>query len=268
MPPEFDFADEKDFTLRYVMPVLQSTGFSVVYYHGNSEFGRDIILAEVDRLGHLNYHGVQVKFEPTIGLADVDDLISDCHQAFANPFLHPQTGASERIGVFYVVNAGSISEQARQHFFNSVLPKFGANAGLLQGQDLLLIARGISSIRLRDMRARLNGFRREIRHNQKAVEALGKDFYTDYRLRHSVSEAYLAEPLGPELDDDFVEYYWTCCTVCNRMVDVIIAPLMAQSLRESAKAILSTSFARTLEYGAKLEEQIQRLLARLGEPSL
>src|SRR5438477_12444055 len=116
-PPEFQYSNEDDFTQRFCVPLLQRLGFSlVVNYHGSSEFGKDLIFAEVDRFGHVRYHGLQAKYQPSISLNEVEELISDCLQAFANPFTHPQTGTVERISTFYVINGGSLGIEALAHY--------------------------------------------------------------------------------------------------------------------------------------------------------
>jgi hypothetical protein len=118
-PAEFRYANEDDFIQRFLIPLITRMGFYVVNYHGVSEFGKDLIFAEIDRFGHVRYHGLQAKYESSFSLKDSESLIDDCRQAFANPFKHPQTGATERISTFYAVNGGSVSDQATTHFFNS-----------------------------------------------------------------------------------------------------------------------------------------------------
>src|SRR5947208_1568790 len=106
-PLEFKYTNEEDFIQRFLIPLLQRLGFSlVVNYHGHSEFGKDLIFGEIDRFGHVRYHGLQAKYEQSISLNEVETLIKDARQAFANPFTHPQTGSVERISSFYAINGG------------------------------------------------------------------------------------------------------------------------------------------------------------------
>ena len=89
IPPEFNYVNEDEFTQRFLIPLLQRLGFSlVVNYHGHAEFGKDLIFAEIDRFGHVRYHGLQAKYKPSISLNEVEGLITDCRQAFSNPFTH------------------------------------------------------------------------------------------------------------------------------------------------------------------------------------
>ena len=61
IPPEFrNFNDEADFTARWIIPLLHRLGFSVVVnYHGQREFGRDVVFGEIDRFGHVVYYAMQ-----------------------------------------------------------------------------------------------------------------------------------------------------------------------------------------------------------------
>jgi len=78
----------------------------VDYYHGTREFGKDLVIGDFDKLGHVTYHGVQVKYGGSTGLSASDDLIRDCRHAFANPFKHPKTGQEHQISTFVGINAG------------------------------------------------------------------------------------------------------------------------------------------------------------------
>ncbi len=117
-PSGFAFSSEDHFIETFVIPLLNRLGYSLVLnYHGSTEFGKDLIIGEFDRFSHVRYHGIQVKYVPSISLSAADDLIRDCHQAFKNPFRHPQTGHEQRISTFYAINGGSISDQSKTHFF-------------------------------------------------------------------------------------------------------------------------------------------------------
>ena len=85
IPAEFAFANEDAFVQNFLIPLLRRLGFSlVVNYHGRTEFGKDLVFAEVDRFGHVRYHGLQAKYEARISLNGIEDLIRDCKQAFEN----------------------------------------------------------------------------------------------------------------------------------------------------------------------------------------
>lgn len=103
------YANEDDFVQRFLLPLLSRLGLGVaINYHGKREAGMDIIIGEVDRFGHVRYHGLQAKFQGRIGKSDSHGLVQDASEAFAAEFRQPQTGATHRISTFYAVNAGTI----------------------------------------------------------------------------------------------------------------------------------------------------------------
>src|SRR3990172_6897630 len=125
--PEFRlFGDEREFVAELLIPLLGRLGFgTVVNYHGQTESGMHLIVAEIDRFAHVRYHGIQAKYVPSIGKTAVHGLIQDATEAFAAPFNHPQTGAVHRISTFYAINAGSISEEARRLYFARLQAQHG-----------------------------------------------------------------------------------------------------------------------------------------------
>ena len=66
------FANEADFLARFIIPLLYRLGFSVVVnYHGQREFGRDLVLGEIDRFGHVLYYGLQAKYVDSLSQAPI-----------------------------------------------------------------------------------------------------------------------------------------------------------------------------------------------------
>ena len=203
MPPEFNYINEDDFIQKLLIPLLNRMGYSVVY-HGTREFGRDLIFAEIDRFGHVRYHGLQAKYEPSIGLAAVQTLIDDCRQAFVNPFRHPQTGAEERISTFYAVNGGNISEEASTHFFRSLIHQYGANAKMLNGKALIALDRTAGFSRTESAREILSGLLYEIQYNRRKMAISLETFraFAEKRertlparcLRNTAINGYLIRP--------------------------------------------------------------------------
>jgi len=205
IPVEFNYANEDAFVQTFLIPLLQKLGFSlVVNYHGKTEFGKDLVFAEVDRFGHVRYHGLQAKYKPSISLNRIEDLIRDCKQAFENPFTHPQTGTTEKISSFYAVTGGSIGPEAVQHYFNSLLKLYAANARLFQAKDLLTLDRWASASHRDKVTDLLAGLLVELDYNERHVFPslidslrqllMGKGTFTLWRFRAEAASSYLRQP--------------------------------------------------------------------------
>lgn len=177
IPNELTFSNEDELSQQFLIPLLRCLGFSVVAnYHGHAEFGKDLVFAEIDRFGHVRYHAVQSKYLPSISLNAIEDLVLDCKQAFNNPFMHPQTGAVERISTFYAVNAGSIGPEATQHFFQSLVGFYGGNVRLLQAKDLLVLDQWATAQRHEQIIHRLTGLFLELRFNRRQIQAITNNY--------------------------------------------------------------------------------------------
>ena len=117
----------------FVMPLLIQLGFGIVVnYHGQREFGRDVIFGDIDRFGHVVYlwNADQVRGKHfTQRFAFVN---TECRKA------HTIHSSILKLGVkfiscFYVANAGDISEPARDNFFSIVARRGIRDARLLDG---------------------------------------------------------------------------------------------------------------------------------------
>jgi hypothetical protein len=68
-PKEFTFSNEADFIKTFLQPLLQRLGFlSVIPYHGTREYGKDLVVGEIDQFNEPRYHGIQAKYFPSISL--------------------------------------------------------------------------------------------------------------------------------------------------------------------------------------------------------
>jgi hypothetical protein len=271
-PAEFRYVNEDDFIQRFLIPLLQRLGFSlVVNYHGSSELGKDLIFAEVDRFGHVRYHGLQAKYEPSISLNQVESLISDCRQAFANPFTHPQTGTVERISSFYAVNGGSLGSEAVTHYFNSLRPSFGGNVQMLQGKDLLSLDRWASVNQVNSVGNRVAGLLLEIRYNRDMLfhisDALRQNVNRPLeRFRIDASAAYLCCPALPNaLNVDAVNSYWHLCAACNKTLDFSGSfGVGNQNQNELTQIILEKLCPNIDQLGIQIEVALRKALQTLG----
>lgn len=225
---ELDYANEDDFNQRYVIPLLHKLGYSVVAnFHGSAEFGKDLIFAEIDRFGHVCFNAIQTKYVP-IGRDAMEGLVLDCKQAFVNEFTHPQTGSKERISRFYVVNGGSISDQAIDHFFSSITPIYGANARVLQGRDLLVLERWAAPKPNNSIVEKLTGVVLEVRFNQRQlhdmhkqmeqqVEANSKIYIPTSVKLHAVNTFLASPPIVDPIVIDALEKYWIAISLVNEL---------------------------------------------------
>jgi len=242
-PPAFKFDSEDHFIETFVVPLLNRLGYSLVLnYHGTSEFGKDLIIGGFDRFSHVRYDAIQVKYKPSIGLSDADDLIRDCHQAFKNPFRHPQTGQDHRISTFYAINGGSISDQSRTHFFASVQANYGDNARLLDGKALIQLDRSATVIGVEPVRSILSGILLELQFNAQVVGHVCEGLehmldadgpYPMQRLSSEATSSFLQRPNTSLIQHiGLLQQYWQSVTMFNRIVDSIGTSLSAGDYRK------------------------------------
>ena len=249
---------EDTFVQKFLIPLLSRLGFSIVVnYHGRREFGRDIIFGEIDRFGHVRYHGLQAKFEGSISLGAISSeggLVDDCKQAFTSKFVHPHTGASARISSFYAVNAGSFSDEAKDYFFTDLCSIYADNVRLIDGRGLLALDRLAAITLAEDRREVLAGLVCEIEHNLTVLTyikpelksiALGDGnnvHYPPHRMRLNALCSYLVRPiLGTSIPLDSLQRIWLMGTTVNSLLDGPTAsPLQTiVSIKIPAQEVLS-----------------------------
>jgi hypothetical protein len=272
------FGKEEGFIDQFIIPLLHRLGFSVVInYHGSREFGKDIVFGQIDHFGHVVYHGLQAKYEPSISLAAVESLIQDAKQAFHNPFEHPQTGVRERISTFYVFNAGSVSDQAREHFFNSLSNPFGGNIRLIDGQALVYLDRWAALAHGQDITERLSGMLFEVRNNiiiARHVEEQLKAFvdkdepYPMQRLITTAVSGYLERPIIQQktLSIGAVQTYARQCQIFNAVIDSIDVPLKVENYKKTRAGSAIGLVPKIVAMGNGIEKAIVYLLGELGRP--
>jgi hypothetical protein len=274
-PAEFSYANEDDFIQRFLIPLLNRLGFfTVVNYHGVQEYGRDLIFAEIDRFGHIRYHGLQAKYESSIGKSDSHGLVQDCLESFANPFKHPQTGASERISTFYAVNGGDISEPASTHFFNS-LTQFGGNVRLVDGKSLVALDRQIAFSRHESIRELLTGLLLEVRFNRQCIQPVLQLLNSDlespgrsipvYRFRGQAATNFVVHPvLSTEIEVDLVLKYSDFVDQYREMANYISSPLLNQDTIKKCVGFLISVVGALNKVGDHIERQVTAVLEKLG----
>jgi len=265
--PQFKYENENAFIQQFIIPMLHRLGFSMtVNYHGSREFGRDLIFAEFDRFGHIRYHALQAKYVPSISVNDSTGLIDDCILAFTNPFQHPQTGAREFVSTFYAVNGGSFAEGAVTTFFNAIVPRYGSNARLIEGKDLVSLDRWASINAGRSIGAVLTGMLLEIRSNAQVAHEvyLGMKSYVDQktpmpaaRLRNIAAANYLQQPLLPlVIPTELVECYWRTAQMFNYICDSLDIVVYSGDWKKERVSGLETVAPQVLSFGAELTKYV------------
>lgn len=274
-PADFNYRTEEEFTQNLVIPLLNRLGFSVVLnYHGTMEFGKDLIIGEFDRFAHVRYYGIQVKYIGSIGLSDSHELIRDCEQAFTNTFSHPHTGEQPMISTFYVINGGSISDQAKQNFFSAIRPKYGDNARLIDGKALLQLDRSIASVSLQQTKSILTGLLLEIQFNNMTIpqicESLNrmikeKGPYPVQRGRSQAVSSFLQQPQAYLSNSiTLLQQYWQFITMFNNIVDSVDTPISAddyKSIRVDGAIMVRDSI---ITVGTKIIAEIATKINKLG----
>lgn len=268
------YSSEDDFTQRFLIPLLQRLAYSVVMnYHGKREFGKDLIFAESDKFGHVCYYGLQAKFVDSISLNGIESLIKDCVQAFVNPLQNPQTGECKRIGRFYAINAGNISDQAREHFFNSLLPSYGDNVRLIDGQAILSIDRCSAVRRAEDVGVRLSTLLSEIGRNNiifdplviESIRQAGSGVIATLdRVNVDAASRYFIHPIFSERLFHLLSGYLDTAIEFNRKHDALM--IIGSNAENSAKLLNEVSVhAKVLQgVGKELEKIIREILHELG----
>lgn len=267
-PPGFTYGSEDDFVQRLIIPLVQRLGFSLIadYHRTHGEFGKDLVFAEIDRFSHIRYSGLQAKYEPSIGLAAVETLIQDARQAFANPFKHPHTHTEERIQTFYVVNGGSISDDARTHFFASVGVPTAACCRMLDGKSLLSLDRWATLSRTDAIVATVVGLLAEVAYNasvgKKITEFLSASTTEQIgplppdRFRVDASSAYLTRPVLPSRTlSKNVMQYWHCALAVNRFVDAM--HIASNTNRRTLLGLTQTAFTSVESTAPLIEVELR-----------
>lgn len=246
------FQNEADFTSRFLVPLLRRLGYSVVAeYHGQREFGKDLVFGEIDRFGEVAYHGLQAKYQDSISQSDSEKLIDDYRQAFRNPFRHPNTGAEHRINTFVVANAGNIADNARDNFFIAATnAEHGGAVRMFDGKALLALDRWATINQRDNIGERLEGLRIELRFNgtyiMSSVRSAMQQYVADkagtvpaQRLRSVAVSHYLQQPaLRHTIDVEDCNSYWLLCEATNAMLQHLAGSLTIDTKVSMAGSIL------------------------------
>jgi hypothetical protein len=109
--------NERDFTLKTVLPILRKLGFSNVRYnHGKREYGKDVVFARITEFGDIEHWAAQVKHGDVSGevLGDIDEIIAQIGDAFKMPFYDIYTRGQVRPSKVCVIISGRFTENATE----------------------------------------------------------------------------------------------------------------------------------------------------------
>lgn len=130
--------NEKDFTLQYVIPLLEKLGFmNVRYEHGVSEYGKDVIYQYMDNFKFPRYGAVQVKVGNISGRADglLSIIIEQIRLAFDMPYRDMSSQSEVFISQVVVICSGTYTNNAKEIICRRL--KGSRNVICLDGQDIV-----------------------------------------------------------------------------------------------------------------------------------
>jgi hypothetical protein len=180
--------------------------FLVTDYHGRREFGKDFVFSEFNKFGGIRHCAAQIKHLKTIGLGTaIDELMTQIHQAFANPFTLPDSTSETYISSFYIFNSGNITTEAKDDLIQRIRKeRYGENVFLLDGDRLDALNKWAIYQNDRDLRSRLTGLKNQLLININIWEHTLKD--TEKGVFQEARgpilagiEAFLSSPIFPEL---------------------------------------------------------------------
>jgi hypothetical protein len=107
--------NEKEFTLKVVLPILRKLGFSnVKYNHGKREYGKDIVFSRLTEFEEVEHWAAQVKFGDIRGgvNSEIDEVFSQIEDAFKMPFYDLYSKTRVHPSKVCVIISGEFTENA------------------------------------------------------------------------------------------------------------------------------------------------------------
>jgi len=107
--------NEKEFTLKVVLPILRKLGFSnVKYNHGKREYGKDIVFSRLTEFEEVEHWAAQVKFRDIRGgvNSEIDEVFSQIEDAFKMPFYDLYSKTRVHPSKVCVIISGKFTENA------------------------------------------------------------------------------------------------------------------------------------------------------------
>ncbi len=260
------------------MPLMRRLGYSIVdYHHSSREFGKDIICGEVDRLGAIRYSIVQAKFQESISKSEMSGIIEQAKESFAVPFQTQNSKAEHRTGTFILMNAGSISEEARIKFQETLTSTYGGCFRLIDGTKLLDLDRSVAQTDANRVTATLAGLRLEVLGNHQlyaqqipTLTALQQGTPTADILRPffrtDACFSFLRKPFP--YDEAFcneLTAYSRNVMAINAIIEPMLGLIAIPDTVKQAKANnIAVLFTHTLKSAQYLLKTIEAMTAELG----
>lgn len=200
------YADEDEFRRQFVMPLLTRFGLSgVSLTHGQREFGKDFVFAELSRFGFVKYSASQVKHLESITQNQhsvIDGLLAQIKQAFTVSFRVPDSPRDCHVSSVYVFNSGAITDGAREVIRSALIREnFGDNVHVFDGARLSALDQYAAFSADRDLRPRLQGLRTQLQLNIQIWTAIRDKLPEFSDARGSILaalESYLTAPVLSE----------------------------------------------------------------------
>lgn len=105
---------EKDLRQQVLIPLLRAMQYQGVHeYHGTTEFGKDIVCWDTDKLGNRENLALVVKATAVSGQSAASaDIENQVRQCFSKPYIDPITGSEESVHRCWIVSNKPISAHA------------------------------------------------------------------------------------------------------------------------------------------------------------
>jgi hypothetical protein len=238
--------------------------------HGQHEFGKDFVFAELTPFGFMKYHAAVVKHEEKVGQSNsklVEGILSQIRQAFTKDFYLPESAVKQRVSSVCLFNSGKISDNAKEVFRTDFKDRFGDNVHIFDGERLNQLDLTSSFQAGQSFLPRLQGLRQQIRLTMLVWESIVESLPQFGEGRGSFTRAiedYLAAPfLTPPLNyDDFNLLIQQCRIIDSINSRYLHGGLRTPEVRERDTEKISMTIANAQPVAAKILGVIERTRAQ------
>jgi hypothetical protein len=265
------FENEAAFRSVFVRPLLTRLGYvGISELHGQNEFGKDFVFAELTPFDVFKYHAAVVKHEPTINQSSIilANSFSQIRQAFRVKFTISDSPAEHRISSVYFFNSGKITDHAKA-YFRAELDRcdFGDNVHIFDGERLQQLDLTATIHDSRQYLPRLQGLRNEIRLNLK----IWNSHYStvggpNYDARSSLTRAmedYLVAPfLYPPIETNKIGRLIQACQIIDAVNTRLHSAAITPETRQTEIKNIQDMIKKARDLSNEILPGIERLLAQ------